>query len=261
MSEVLDVAEARKRDGIKLVISVGFPGPWGEAAKGMLHVKNIPFVRVRQVPGTENKQLVEWTGLSNAPQLITDEAAPIHAWRDLIEFVERHAPEPSLIPSDASTRQRMFAWVERLAGEGGFGWYRRIDVFQPILSRSRAANPSPGMAIVEGLGRRYGYSPEAAALAPRKIAEILHGLTTLLAEEKQAGHRYFLGDALTALDIYWAVFATMVAPMPHSLCPMPGYVRDQYSILNTVIAAALSDELLAHRNFVYQTQLVLPVDL
>ncbi len=261
MSEVLSVAEARTRKGIKLVISAGFPGPWGEAAKGMLQAKNIPFVRVRQVPGTENKELVEWTGRSNAPQIVVDDSPPLHAGRDLIEFAERESPLPALIPSDPATREKMFQWLERLAGENGFGWYRRINLFQPILSLPKSDSPDPGIAIVEGLGRRYGYSAEAAAMAPQKIAEIMRNLSELLAEQRRTGHRYFLGDSLTALDIYWAAFATMVAPMSDDLCPMPGYLRDQYSARSAVIDAAMSNDLLSHRDFIYQNHLELPVDL
>ena len=52
MSEILSVAEARNHKGVRLVLTASAPGPWGEAIKGMLHVKQIPYVRVRQNAGT-----------------------------------------------------------------------------------------------------------------------------------------------------------------------------------------------------------------
>ena len=41
--EWLSPEEARNHDGLRLVLTVGVPGPWGEAAKGLLVAKNIPF--------------------------------------------------------------------------------------------------------------------------------------------------------------------------------------------------------------------------
>ena len=92
MSEFVSVAEARAQDGVRLVLSAGTPGPWGEAIKGMLHVKKIPYLRVRQEAGRENPDLVAWTGIRNAPQIIAEDDLPIHAWADLIQFAERRAP-------------------------------------------------------------------------------------------------------------------------------------------------------------------------
>ena len=67
MAEYVDVEKAVDLPGLRLVLSVGVPGPWGEAAKGLFTVKKIPFVRVRQLPGLENPELLEWTGHENAP--------------------------------------------------------------------------------------------------------------------------------------------------------------------------------------------------
>ena len=62
MSEFVSVAEAKAQEGIRLVLTAGAPGPWGEAIKGMLRVKKIPFVRVRQEAGTDNAELVRLIG-------------------------------------------------------------------------------------------------------------------------------------------------------------------------------------------------------
>jgi glutathione S-transferase len=37
VAEYLSVAEAREQPGLRLVLSVGVPGPWGEAAKALFH--------------------------------------------------------------------------------------------------------------------------------------------------------------------------------------------------------------------------------
>ena len=70
MSETVEIEKARDLPGLRLVITAGVPGPWGEAAKGLFHCKDIPFARVAQGGGLSNDELVAWTGQSNAPQAI-----------------------------------------------------------------------------------------------------------------------------------------------------------------------------------------------
>ena len=57
MAEYLEVAEARDLPGLRLALTAGVPGPWGEAAKGVFYVKQIPCVKVRQLPGEPNEEL------------------------------------------------------------------------------------------------------------------------------------------------------------------------------------------------------------
>ena len=46
MAEYLSVEQACPMSGLRLVLSPGVPGPWSEAAKGILSMKKIPYVRV-----------------------------------------------------------------------------------------------------------------------------------------------------------------------------------------------------------------------
>ena len=68
-----------------------------------------------------------------------------------------------------------------------------------------------------------------------------------------------MGASLSALDIYWATFCALLAPLPPEQCPMATSFRGVYSNPDEVVQAALSPRLLAHRDFVYQTHLELPV--
>jgi hypothetical protein len=54
------VEEAMPRDGLRMVVVGGVPSPWGEAAKGILHIKGIDWVAVRLVYDSE--PLLQWTG-------------------------------------------------------------------------------------------------------------------------------------------------------------------------------------------------------
>lgn len=259
MTDYLDIADARKESGVRLVLSAGTPGPWGEAIKGMLHVKQIPYVRVRQDPAAENAELVEWTGIRNAPQLVAEDDASIHAWADLIYFTEEREPAPPLIPEDFDARVRMFGLINEIAGKGGFAWHRRFALLGPIVEMYRK-QPNPALEGVVHMAESYGYDTAAAKDAPHKVTAILEHLARVLeAQQQDSGSPYFIGDQLTALDIYWACFAVLVSPMPDDLCPMPEYLRKSYGSMDSASQPTHMDALLTHRDFIYREHLELPM--
>ena len=264
MGTFASVAEARENKGIRLVLTAGTPGPWGEAAKGILHVKGIPCVRVRQDAGLGNDELVAWTGTRNAPQVVDENDACVSSWRGIIEWAEAHTPEPRLIPEDAGERERMFELLETLAGEGGFGWGRRLLLFSPIVAAAaQSEKPNPAFDPIVRMAKEYGHSPEAVDRASKQCANALNGLADQLRSQRARGSRYFIGDSLTALDIHSATFAALVQPLPDELCPLPGYLRKTYSELDETVAAAANGapELLEHRDYIYREYLELPVVL
>ncbi len=252
MAEYLSVAEARARPGLRLAITLGAPGPWGEAAKGVFHVKRIPFARVGQRAGEPNAELHAWTGHRNAPVAVYADEPARTGWAEIALLAERLAPEPALIPKDPAERALAFGLGHELCGEQGLGWSRRLMMFQRAAKGGRALG---GMAL------RYGYSPAAAAAAPRRVVEILGLLAGRLREQRARGSRFLVGGALSAVDIQWAAFAAMLDPLPPELCPMPEGIRQSYSALDPEVRAAVDPQLLEHRDFVYGEYLELPVDL
>ncbi|MEZ5501945.1 MAG: hypothetical protein R3E50_04550 [Halioglobus sp.] len=58
----ISVADAINAPGLRLVLTAGVPGPWGEAAKAMLAYKQLAYTPVLQEGGGENAALREWTG-------------------------------------------------------------------------------------------------------------------------------------------------------------------------------------------------------
>ena len=82
MVDYLDVEDAKDLAGLRLVLTAGVPGPWGEAAKGILHVKQIAYQPVRQDAGQPNDALRDWTGHDNAPLAIYAEEAARSGWAD-----------------------------------------------------------------------------------------------------------------------------------------------------------------------------------
>ena len=63
---------------------------------------------------------------------------------------------------------------------------------------------------------------------------------------------------MTALDVYWATFAAILAPLPEELCAMPGYLRTLYTLDDP---KPVLSPLLEHRDFIYREHLELPVEL
>jgi hypothetical protein len=57
--EFVDVATAKNSPGLRGAFVGGAPSPWGEAAKGFFHIKKIPYVRTRYLPGGDNTELLE----------------------------------------------------------------------------------------------------------------------------------------------------------------------------------------------------------
>lgn len=259
MSEYLSVEEARERGGLRLVLTAGVPGPWGEAAKGLLHVKGLAYTRVRQEAAGANEALVAWTGHANAPVAIYGDERPRAAWTELIWLAERLAPTPPLVPSDPAERAWMFGLIHEIAGEQGLGWSRRLMMLHQGLGLP-LPDDHPARQSLRTLAARYGYSPESAEAAPERVAGILRLLAGQLAEQHAAGRRFLVGSALSALDIYWAAFAALLDPLPADQCPMPENLRASYTVTDPTVRAALDPALLAHRDLVYRDHLALPLD-
>jgi glutathione S-transferase len=89
---------------------------------------------------------------------------------------------------------------------------------------------------------------------------VLARLTERLRQQAACGSSYLVGSALSVADLTWASFAVLVRPLPHDLCPMPRDARAMYERSHPMIEAALDPLLLAHRDFVYERHLVLPLD-
>ncbi len=259
MGEFVEVAEARKLSGLRLVLTLGVPGPWSEAAKGILYVKKIPYVRVRQELGGPNPELTEWTAQATAPVAIWNDEPPRSTWIEQLFLAERLEPTPALIPDNIEDRMRMFGYCNELCGEHGYGWSKRLMLLHTALTDSDADESA--RAFATHMGNKYGYTREEAEAAPARVANIVTTLGSRLEQQHSNGSRFFIGNQLSALDIYWATFAALIQPLPHELCPMPNAFRAMYINTDPVVQAAVKPILLEHRDFIYREYLELPIDL
>jgi glutathione S-transferase len=266
----IPIREARAMSGLRIVLGAfAVPGPWHEACKGVFYVKGLDYTPVRSsnegasdlqigMDGSQS-ELGEWTAQASAPVVILNDERPRSLWNDQLYLAERLSPEPRLIPPVPADRIRMFGLANELMGEGGLLYHKRH--FMTSVPLESLPEDSPERAFFSFLGEKYGYSEQAVAAATGRIVEVLETIGAQLATQHARGSRYLIGDQLSALDIYWSTSCGFLDPMPEDRCPMWTDFRQPqfYGSVNSDIAAALTDELRAHRDFIYDEHLQLPI--
>ena len=257
MAEYIEVERARAMTGLRLVLTPGVPGPWSEAAKSILHVKKLPYVKVRQELGGANRELLDWTSQASAPVMVWNEEWPRSLWNDQLCLAERLQPNPPLVPPNLEDRVLMFGYANEICGENGFAWSKRL-----LIIRQGLQNPDEaGRQLFTYLAGKYGYDKTAAEAAPTRIAGILHALAARLELQRKRGSRFFIGDNLSAMDVYWAASSNAMKPLAPDLCPMNDRIRHAFTITEPTIVAAIDPILIEHRDFIFKNYLELPVDL
>ncbi len=248
------IGEARALPGLRLVLLRGLPSPWSQAAKAIFRVKGIAYQKVMLGQDEPRSLLREWTGQDAFPAAMYEEERARTGWEEILWLAERLAPTPSLIPADPDERVRMFGLARELCGEMGLGWCRRL-----MAMGLAAAAPPKGL---EAMYDKYSSSPEEGAQAERRAIEILELLTAQLASAQAKGHRFLMGGELSALDLYWATFSNLMRPLSTEKMPtLAESMRAAFTAQEPGIVAALDDRLIAHRDFVYEEYLELPVEL
>ena len=253
--QYLGVEEAIKRGGLRMVVVGDVPSPWGEAAKGFLHIKGIEWAAVRLVYDSE--PLKDWAGQRSGPVAIYENERPRSGWAEILLLSERLAPIPSLLPTDPAERALVFGLAHEICGEAGLGWSRRLQLVHAGLQN---AGGFPAR-VAKYLSKKYGYSPVAGAASGPRVTELLGMLGTRLKAQREAGSRYYLGDALTAVDVYSATFTAMFNPLPPEHCQMEASMREAFETREAQIEAALDPILLEHRDMMYAEYLELPLSL
>jgi hypothetical protein len=142
MAEYVEIEQAVAMPGLRVTLPPGIPGPWGEAVKGLLHVKKIPYIKVRH-DLVDQAPLIRWTAQASTPVVVYNDERPRSVWNDQLYLIERLQPTPALIPASIDDRVQMFGLINLLAAENGFGWNRRllmVDAMVKDAGANEAAN-------------------------------------------------------------------------------------------------------------------------
>lgn len=249
------VAAARGMKGLRLVLGVQTPGPWGIAARALFTVRKVPFVPVRQDVGGPNEELVEWTGIRNAPVAVYNDERPLENWFDIMNLAERLGSGPSLFPDDPVDRALAVGFSAEICGEGGFGWSRRIS-----MAVSQTADPSAADNPMAAIMRGYGVVAENIPAAERRAVGIMQGIATRLHRQEQGGSPFLVGDRLGACDIHWACFSMLVGPLGEGEIIMAKAMRRSFGNMSDAIRDALDPILMEHRNRIWRDHIGLPLD-
>ena len=250
--EYISTEEAIASDGLRMVVVGNVPSPWGEAAKGIFHIKNIPWKAVRLV--YDSAEFDAWAKDQTAPIAIYNNEAPRSGWREILEFAEHIAPQPSLIAEDANA---MFTLCNDLVGENGLGWARRLQLVDAGL-KGQGGFLEP---VAKYIGQKYGYTPETGAASSERTHELLGQIADRLIAQKALGSPYFFGHAPSAADIYCATVMALISPLPEAQCAMKPATRAAFSTLDDATKAALDPIILEHRDHMYAAHLELPLSL
>jgi glutathione S-transferase len=253
--EYIELAQARAADGLRMVVVTGVPSPWGEAAKGILHVKQIPWKAVKL--DQANAEMAGWTNERSGPVAMYDDEAPRSGWAQILLLAERLAPTPALLPADPLERARIIGLSHEICGEDGLGWARRLQGVHAGL------NGEPGFppGVAKYLAGKYGYRADEGPSYRRRVTELLRMLADLLHSQRSDGSQFYVGETLSAVDIYSATFMALLKLLPPEQCAISEAMRPGFESLDELTAKALDPILLEHRDFIYNEFLELPLTL
>ena len=254
MLHYLTPAEVIAHDGLRLVLVRGLPSPWSQAAKTIFEIKGLDYVAAPLDVGGANEEIVAWSGQNSAPVVAWRDGKPIDRWLDILLLAERLAPAPSLVPSAPLHRALTLGLAHERLGERGVAWNRRLQMFALSVDSGRVSSRSA--VLID----KYGYDAVDAAAAGARIATTLAALAAQLKAQQARGVPYFVGDALSAADIYWVAAMNLLAPLPAGQCPLPEATRRAFAATDPQILAALDPLLVEHRDRIFRAHFRNPME-
>jgi len=222
----------------------GVPSPWSQAAKAILEIKGLPYVAAPLEVAGANAEIAAWSGQNSAPVVAWQGETPLNRWLDILLLAERLAPAPALLPAEPQARALAIGLGHEMLGEGGIAWNRRLQMFAGAAASGNAGRLAP-------LIDKYGFNASNAAAAGGRIAATLRMLAAELKAQQARGVPFFVGEALSAVDIWWVATANILAPLPTAQCPMREASRAGFTASDPAIVAALDPVLVAHRDRIF----------
>jgi len=255
MSRYISIAEARRAEGLRMACLRRLPSPWTEAARGIFHVKGLPCQYAARREDEPESAIADWAGDSSVPVVAWQGEKLRTGWAEILILAERLAAEPRLIPQDAEDRVTLFGLGHEICGEMGLGWCQRLLLLQAALGHGPEGALLPAARAAQ-LAGKYGFIPTHVRQAKGRVLDVLAMLDGRLRVQS-----FLVGEQLTAADIYWAVFANTIRPLPADMLPLAASVRAMFSQSDPDILEAFSKRLQDHQQRVYRDYLELPAPI
>ncbi|WP_206198064.1 hypothetical protein [Shimia sediminis] len=236
--------QAVTQGGLRMTVVGDVPSPWGEAAKGIFHVKGLDWSAVRHDPA--NRELAKWSQSQSAPSVVYENEPARSGWSDILFLAERLAPERSLLPGDPAERALALGLAHEFCGQGGLGWSRRLWLTH-IGLKGQGGFVEP---VAQYLAQKYGYTEQVGAASYDRVIALLRMFAARLTAQQAKGSDYFFDCGMTAVDIYAATFAGLLQPLPEEVCAMRPATRAAFSDVDAATLKAAGG-LLAHRDMMY----------
>lgn len=248
---------ASMKTGTRVTFIPGIPALFSEALKNICYVKGIPLIRalhpmmgVDEATGEDRQApLYKLTSQTSLPTMFHNEERPRNVWIEQLALAEEigAAGTPNLLPTDFAERATVFGLCAIVLAEDGFIWNMRILGDGP-------------------LSRKYGFSEEASAAAPRKMAEVVALIAKRLEAQEQLGSRYLVGSSLSAADIYWATLSMSILVPPPEIMPLTRQNKGMLRFFSKnseipAISEVLTDKVEEHQRFILSTHCETPAVL
>lgn len=150
------------------------PSPYARKVRIALIEKGVPFELVTEVPWDATTRTPEFNPLEKLPILIRPEGDPVYESHLIMQFIERHHPEPPLVPAD----------------DAGWLLAKRMEVLCDGVCDA---------FVLMFFEQFRAKENQSAAWLERQRRKIDGGLADM---ERLLGDRtFFIGDRLTLADI------------------------------------------------------------
>lgn len=238
-----------------LVAVLGVPSPWGEAAKGMLYIKEADYLAL-PFDGNDDDQ-TKLTGADSAPCLLIPGHKPFLSSLDIMLAIDHHLEGPDLLPRDPMDRAIALGFAHEIFGTHGLSWMRRVSLIHDGL----AENGGFPLPLAQYLAPKYGARHVTKETADKRAVDILTLFSDRLISQQSIGSPYIMGHTVTAVDIYLATAMALFGPLSQDQCPMHPKMRAAFSSPVPQEAKSILPRLLDHRDRIYDQHLEQPLSL
>ncbi|NWN90067.1 glutathione S-transferase family protein [Marinobacter adhaerens] len=206
---------------------------YSEKVRWALDYKDINYQPINLLPGQHTKTIVKLTRAESSVPVLEHDGQVIQGSSQILDYLDHHFPEPSLMPADPALKEQVLHWearLDELAGPAIRTWVyhyflQRPKVVVPMLA---AGTPFYNRIIlklafsrVDEIMRKWmKINQKTADSAQQTLESLLHELAEIYRKQP-----YLVGDRLTRADLTaGALLAPLFQPAKYPV-PWPKPAR------------------------------------